>query len=101
MVGKNACISHVHEDDDLLQKVKDLLGPKGYRDGSVDSSKPNEATSDEYIKSEILAPRIRWASTMVVMVSTISLIVPCKSDTIMSSKSILLMQENHGKQVGF
>jgi hypothetical protein len=69
MVAKNVFISHVHEDDELLQKLKDLLGPEGYRDGSIDSSKPNEATNDEYIKSEILAPRIRWAGTIIVMVS--------------------------------
>ena len=68
---KNVFISHVHEDDKLLQDLKDLFALNGYeiRDGSIDSSKPNEATSDEYIKSEILAPRIRWASTMIVLVS--------------------------------
>lgn len=68
---KNVFISHVHEDDQLLQGLRDLLSRNGYeiRDGSIDSSKPNEAKDKDYIKSEILAPRIRWASTMVVLIS--------------------------------
>lgn len=68
---KNVFISHVHEDDKLLPELKDLLGKNGYeiRDSSIDSSKPNEATSEEYIKSGILAPRIQWAGTVVVLVT--------------------------------
>ncbi len=71
MAPKNVFTSHVHEDDKLLQDLKDLLAKNGYeiRDGCIDSSKPNEATSDEYIKSQILAPRIRWASTLIVLIS--------------------------------
>ena len=71
MAAKNVFISHVHEDDKLLQDLKDLLAKNGYeiRDGSIDSSKPNEAKSEEYIKSEVLAPRIRWASTLIVLIS--------------------------------
>jgi len=70
-IQKNVFISHVHEDDELLQGFKDLLGRSDYdiRDGSIDSSKPNEASNPEYIKSQILAPRIQWASTMVVLIS--------------------------------
>jgi len=68
---KNIFISHVHEDDEVLQGLKDLLKQNGYeiRDGSIDSSKPNDATNPDYIKSGILAPRIGWASTMVVLLS--------------------------------
>ena len=71
METKNVFISHVHEDDKLLQDLKDLLGRNGYeiRDGSIDSSKPNDATDKDYIKSQILAPRIQWASTLVVLIS--------------------------------
>jgi hypothetical protein len=71
MAPKNVFISHVHEDDKLLQDLKDLLAQNGYeiRDASIDSSKPNEATSEEYIKAEILAPRIQWAGTMIVLIS--------------------------------
>lgn len=69
--AKNVFISHVHKDDPTLQDLKSLLRSKGYniRDGSIDSSKPNQATNPDYIKSEILAPRIRWAGTFIVLVS--------------------------------
>ncbi len=68
---KNIFVSHVHEDDEILPGVKSLLESKGYsvRDGSINSAKPNNATNPEYIKSEILAPRIKWASTMIVLIS--------------------------------
>ncbi len=68
---KNVFIGHVHEDDDVLQDLKALLGENGYeiRDSSIDSLEPNDAQNPEYIKSEILAPRIRWASTMIVLIS--------------------------------
>jgi hypothetical protein len=68
---KNIFISHVHEDDDLLPKLKELVGRAGMdvRDGSINSDKPNDAQSDEYIKREILAPRIQWASTLVVLIT--------------------------------
>jgi len=68
---KNVFISHVHEDDEVLGELKDLLGKNGYeiRDGSIDSSKPNEAKDPDYIKSEILGPRIRWAGAMIVLIS--------------------------------
>jgi len=51
METKNVFISHVHEDDKLLQDLKDLLSRNGYeiRDGSIDSSKPNEDQDDNYI----------------------------------------------------
>jgi hypothetical protein len=68
---KNVFISHVHEDDDLLPKLKDLIGRCGMvvRDGSINSDKPNDAQNEEYIKSGILAPRIQWASTLVVLIT--------------------------------
>ncbi|GER07166.1 hypothetical protein GCM10007972_18130 [Iodidimonas muriae] len=68
---RNVFISHVHEDDDGLGKMKELLGKRGFniRDGSINAEKPNNATSPEYIKSQILAPRIQWAGTMIVYIS--------------------------------
>jgi hypothetical protein len=67
----NLFISHVHEDDAALQDLKALLARNGYRirDGSIDSSKPNSATNPDYIKRAILTPKIRWACTMVVLIS--------------------------------
>lgn len=68
---KNVFISHVHEDDALLPKLKDLISRAGMevRDGSIHSEKPNQATSEDYIKQGILAPRIQWASTLVVLIN--------------------------------
>ncbi len=68
---KNVFISHVHEDDELLPNLKDLVSRAGMdvRDGSINSDKPNEATNEEHIKYNILKPRIEWASTLVVLIS--------------------------------
>jgi len=68
---RNVFISHVHEDDDLVPKLKELMANAGMeaRDGSITSDKPNEAQSEEYIKREILEPRIQWASTLVVLIT--------------------------------
>lgn len=68
---KNVFISHVHEDDAGLAKVKDLLSKHGMtiRDSSINSSNPNNAKSEDYIKSKILAPQINWAGTLLVYVS--------------------------------
>lgn len=68
---KNIFISHIHEDDARLKPLKDLLSAGGFdvRDGSINSDKPNNANSPEYIKAEILAPRIRWASVLLVLIN--------------------------------
>ncbi len=70
-INKNVFISHVHEDDNLLPQLKDLIARAGMevRDGSINSDKPNNARSDEYIMRDIIAPRIDWASTLVVLIS--------------------------------
>jgi len=68
---KNVFISHVHEDDDGLRKLKELLKTNGMtiRDYSINSDNPNNAKSEEYIKNEILAPRIRQSSTVIVYIT--------------------------------
>ena len=68
---KNVFISHIHEDDAGLADLKQLLKAKGMniRDGSINAEKPNEAKSPEYIKSQILAPNITWASTLLVYIT--------------------------------
>lgn len=68
---KNVFISHVHEDDEGLAKLKSLLDKNGMtiRDYSIKSDNPNNAHSEEYIKSQILAPRIQGCSTMIVYIS--------------------------------
>jgi hypothetical protein len=68
---KNIFISHVHEDDGRLKPLKELLSTVGVevRDSSINSEKPNDANSPDYIKSGILAPQISWASVLVVLIS--------------------------------
>ena len=68
---KNVFISHVHEDDARLADLKELINRGGLtvRDSSIDSSKPNNAKDPDYIKSQILAPQIQWASTLLVYVT--------------------------------
>jgi hypothetical protein len=67
---KNVFVSHVHEDDAGLEKIKNLLAKKGMniRDSSIHSAKPNNAKSPDYIKS-ILADQIDWAGTVIVYVT--------------------------------
>jgi hypothetical protein len=68
---KNVFISHIHEDDDGLAKLKDLLAKSDFyiRDASINSETPNAASNPDYIKQEILAPGIRWASTLIVYIT--------------------------------
>jgi hypothetical protein len=71
MAGTNIFVSHIHEDDEHIASMKALLRERGHevRDSSINSARPNEATNSDYIKSEILGPRIDWASTLVVLIS--------------------------------
>ena len=68
---KNIFISHIHEDDEGLGKLKSLLKDNGMttRDYSINADNPNNAHSEDYIKSQILAPRIQQSSTLVVYIS--------------------------------
>lgn len=68
---KNVFISHVHEDDDGLNKLKELLEKNGMtiRDYSISKENPNNAHSEEYIKRQILEPRIKQSSVLVVYIS--------------------------------
>jgi hypothetical protein len=68
---KNVFISHVHEDDAGLGKLKTLLSGKGMeiRDASIHTGKFNDAKDPAYIKTQILAPQINWAGTFICYVS--------------------------------
>lgn len=67
----NVFTSHRHEDDALVADFKALLAGRNVviRDASITSDDPNNATSDAYIKSEILAPNIQWAGKVVVIIT--------------------------------
>ena len=68
---RNVFISHIHEDDEGLARIKNLTEKHGMtlRDSSITADKPNTASNPGYIKSQILAPHIRWAGVFVVYVS--------------------------------
>ena len=68
---KNIFVSHIHEDDEGIRKLKDLLknNRMTIRDYSINADNPNNAHSEDYIKSEILAPRIKQSGTLVVYIS--------------------------------
>ena len=65
----NVFISHHNKDQEDLNNLTDLMGRNGYqlRNSSIDESKPNNANSEEYIKS-ILRDRIKWAGTVLVLI---------------------------------
>ncbi len=65
---RNVFISHIHEDDPGLSDLRSLLERNGMavRNYSITSDKENNAKAEDYIKYDILAPRIRACSTMVV-----------------------------------
>lgn len=69
--SKNVFISHIHEDDSKLDKLKKLLSDNGMvvSDYSITSDKPNNAKDPDYIKTSILGPRIDQCSTMIVYIS--------------------------------
>lgn len=67
---KNVFISHFGGDDEHVGKLKTLLKSKGYdlRNSSIDSTKPNDAKNDHYIKYNLLKPGIQWSSTCIVLI---------------------------------
>jgi hypothetical protein len=69
-------VSHVHEDDEHIASMRRLLKDHrhDFKVSAVDSSTPNNAKSEQYIKSEVLAPKIDWASggAMVVLISPLT-----------------------------
>lgn len=66
----NLFVSHKGEDAKKIDAFKKLMEKKGYdfRDSSIRESEPNRAKNENYIKSEILAPAIKWAGTLVVLI---------------------------------
>jgi hypothetical protein len=67
---KNVFVSHFGKDDEHVQNLKKLLFNKDYtlRNSSIDSTKPNDAKNDHYIKYNLLKPGIQWASTCIVLI---------------------------------
>lgn len=72
MKGKDIFVSHYHKDANEIDSLKTLIGKQNKfepRDSSVYEEKsPNNANNEEYIKS-LIRPKIKWASTMIVIIS--------------------------------
>ena len=68
---RNVFISHIHKDDEGLKDLKGLVKKENMmcRDASITTDKFNAATNENYIKYQILASRINWASVLVVYIS--------------------------------
>ena len=69
---RNVFISHIHEDDEGVSEIKELLKKHGFivRNYSITSEKFNKAKSPDYIKYHILAPHIQLCSALVVYISS-------------------------------
>ena len=70
-IDKNVFVSHIHEDDAEVGKLKHLLSKQGFniRDYSVTKDNPNKAHNPDYIKQEILKPRLDASSVVAVIVT--------------------------------
>ncbi|MGB0342459.1 MAG: TIR domain-containing protein [Parvibaculales bacterium] len=70
-IDRNLFVSHKHEDDDKVVRLKENLGSRDYnvRDYSVTKDNPNKAHNEDYIKREILKPRLDASSVLVVIVT--------------------------------
>lgn len=64
----NVFISHYHEDEDCISKMRALLGDDYvFRNSSVTSDKFNQANNTDYIKG-LLRERITWAKTIICLI---------------------------------
>ena len=66
----NVFVSHASEDDSHIEDLREKLSPYDVEmaNYSIDSSKPNDAKNEEYVRS-LLRPRIDQASVTVVLLS--------------------------------
>lgn len=65
----NVFVSHYHEDEENIKKLKDLLSDdyciKNY---SVTTDKYNDAENEEYIKYDLLKPLINQSSVLICLI---------------------------------
>lgn len=64
----NVFVSHYHEDEENIGKIRELLGSDyQIKNSSVTSDKFNRANNPDYIKS-LLRDRIKWAKTLICLI---------------------------------
>lgn len=71
---RNVFISHIHRDDAGIEALRQLAKRHGYNyhSSSIDSSRPNAAHNEQYIKSAYLEPAIRWAGVVIVYMTPLT-----------------------------
>lgn len=64
-------VPHIHEDDEHVHQLRDLLNGHGRAVdiSAIDSTTPNHANNPEYIMSEYIRPRVEWCEAIVVLIS--------------------------------
>lgn len=70
-MAKKIFVAHIHEDDQEVGDLVKLLADHGHwvTDSSVTQDEPNKAKDKDYIRYQILAPRIDESDELVVLVS--------------------------------
>ena len=66
----NIFVAHCGEHEDLINDFKRKMESKGYtfKDSSLTSEDSNHAHDENYIKNDIIRPKMEWAGTVVVLV---------------------------------
>jgi hypothetical protein len=65
----NIFISHYGGDEKYINSFKEMIGGAyEVRDSSIVETTPNKAKDEQYIKYQILAPKIDWAGKVVVLI---------------------------------
>jgi hypothetical protein len=71
MATRRIFAPHVHEDDEHVDKLRQLLNQSGREVdvSAIDSSSPNNARNPDYIMSEYIRPKVEWCEAIVVLIS--------------------------------
>ena len=94
--SKNIFVSHIHEDEVGIEKLKDVLEKHGVtmRNYSITSDKSNNAKNEDYIKQKILTPRIQRCSVLAVYIT------PETKDSPWTDWEIRCAEENGKRIIG-
>ncbi|MFL6238999.1 MAG: TIR domain-containing protein [Actinomycetes bacterium] len=71
MAPRRIFVPHVHEDDEHVDKLRQVLNRSGREAdvSAIDSSSPNDAHAHDYIMSTYIRPKVEWCEAIVVLIS--------------------------------